>query len=64
MPLRVESTTDGKYIGGMFPIDPRNPPEGIEAGDGTRFEPTEWTELEPGLWRIRNPHYCVIAREV
>jgi len=62
--LRVERTTDGKYIGLTAPIDPRTPPEAVEVGGGTRFEPVEWLEVEPGVWRIRNPNYTVWAREV
>lgn len=61
--LRVERTTDRKYLGLVMPIDPRSPPESIPAGDAV-FEPDEWTEIAPGLWRVRNGNYCVIAREV
>ncbi len=64
MALRVECTTDGKYVGLVVAIDPRNPPAVVEAGDGTSFEPVEWREVEPGIWRIRNANYTVRAREV
>ncbi len=62
--LRVERTTDGKYIGLVAPIDPRNPPAQVATADGAVFDPTEWVEVEPGVWRIRNPNYTVWAREV
>lgn len=64
MALRVESSTDGKYVGLTMAIAPRAPPDQVVTADGAVFDPTEWTEIEPGIWRIRNPHYCVIAREV
>lgn len=64
MPLRVTSSTDGKYVGLTMPIDPRNPPAQIATTDGAVFSPLTWTEVEPGKWRIRNDHYCVIAVEV
>ena len=61
--LTVIATTDGKYVGFSMPIDPRNPPEVIEVGDGTRFEPESWTEIEAGKWRIKNANYTVLAVE-
>jgi hypothetical protein len=62
--LRAEQTTDGKYIGLTMPIDPHDPPAEIPVGGGVVFKPTSWVEVEPGRWRIRNAHYCVIAVEV
>lgn len=64
MSLRVYQTTDGKYVGLVMPIDPRNPPAQVATADGAVFDPTEWVEFEPGKWRIRNAHYCVLAEEV
>ena len=46
-----------------MPIDPRNPSAVIEVGDGTRFEPESWTEIEAGQWRIKNANYTVLAVE-
>jgi hypothetical protein len=62
--LRVESTTDGKYIGLTMPLDPRSPPAEIPVGGGVVFKPTSWTEVSPGVWRVRNAHYCAVVREV
>lgn len=62
--LEVINTTDKKYIGLVASIDPRNPPEVITIGDGTKFEPIEWKEIEAGIWRIRNSNYTVWAREI
>ena len=62
--LRVESTTDGKYIGLTMPIDPLDPPAVIEVGDGTRFRPVHWVEVSAGVWRIWNSNYMVLAEAV
>lgn len=64
MPLRIFQTTDGKYIGEVLSVDPRDPPEEVSVDNGVLFEPLEWSEAAPGKWRIRNPHYCVWAEEV
>jgi hypothetical protein len=62
--LRVIKTTDNKYIGLTAEIDPHNPPSVVEIGDGTKFEPIEWAEVDSGIWRIRNHNYTVWAVEV
>ena len=64
MALKVIKTTDGKYVGVSAPIDPRNPPEAIPVADGAVFNPTWWSEVSPGRWRIWNSNYTVFAEEV
>jgi hypothetical protein len=62
--LIVKETTDGKYVAKTFPIDPHSPPPVITTPDGARFEPIEWSEVSPKLWRVRNSNYTVWAEEI
>lgn len=64
MAIRVTATTDGKYVGMTMPIDPRDPPAQVVMADGAVFDPLTWTEIEPGMWKIRNHNYTVWAEEV
>ena len=54
--LKIQSTTDGKFIGNEIVWDGAS----VQI-NGFTYEPHEVTELGNGFWQIHNSNYSVVA---
>lgn len=61
--MTVIETTDRRFVGLSFNVDPRNPPPYIPVSATVVFNPLTWTDMGGGLWRVQNHNYTAICKE-